>query len=79
MKLTKCIIPAIALTLLLTSCGNSKNSDSVKFTKQLGIGYNWGNTMESWGTGQLETGWGAPVSTKEMFEDLKNRGIIIFL
>lgn len=75
MKLTKCIIPAIALTLLLTSCGNSKKSDSVKFTKQLGIGYNWGNTMESWGTGQLETGWGAPVSTKEMFEDLKNRGI----
>ena len=62
----------LSLSLFLTSC----ETDSQKFVKKLGLGYNWGNTMEAWGTGGLlETGWGAPVSTKAMFEDLKERGI----
>lgn len=75
MKLSKKILPVIALTVLLASCSKNSNSESIQFTKKMGLGYNWGNTMDSWGTGQLETGWGAPVTTKEMFEDLKNRGI----
>ena len=67
---------ALALSVLFVCAAAAKDSDSVAFTKKLGLGYNWGNTMEAWGTGgTLEIGWGAPVSTKEMFEDLKSKGI----
>lgn len=62
-----------SLIFSLNSCKKSE-SDSIKFSKQMGLGYNWGNTMEAWGTGQLEIGWGAPITQKEMFEDLKSRG-----
>lgn len=69
------VILACLFSFTFAKSSEKKNtSDSIEFTKKLGIGYNWGNTMEAWGTGVLEVGWGAPITTKEMFEDLKARG-----
>lgn len=68
---------ALSAMIFCAVCGFAKDSDSVAFTKKLGMGYNWGNTLEAMGSGLagFEISWGAPVSTKEMFEDLKSRGI----
>lgn len=64
------------LLVVAVAALSAKDSKSIEFTKQLGIGYNWGNTLEAMGGGLagFETSWGAPISTKEMFEDLKARG-----
>ena len=75
MKIRKIVLSSLAAISLFSLVSCKKNLSSVEFTKSLGLGYNWGNTMEAWGTGQMETGWGAPITTKEMFEDLKARGI----
>ncbi len=48
----------------------SLETESTQFVKKLGIGYNWGNTMEA----PTETLWGAPISTKKMFENIKENG-----
>ncbi len=52
----------------------------LEFVKAMGIGYNLGNTMDATGgtraykIANFEVAWGAPVTTKEIFEDLKARG-----
>lgn len=71
----KAILIGIFSLLMLKAF--SSETESMKFVKNLGIGYNWGNTFDVVGGGVngFEIGWGAPISTKEMFEDLKSRGI----
>ncbi len=75
MKLKKLFFIGLFLSFVFSSL-SAADTDSVAFTKKLGIGYNWGNTFDCLGGGitGFEVGWGAPVSTKEMFEDLKARG-----
>ncbi len=57
-------------------------SDAVALAKDMGYGWNLGNTMESCGSWinassprNFETAWGAPVTTKTMITNLKKAGI----
>lgn len=70
---------------LLPSCLSSpgaaaKEPQAIAFVKGLGLGYNLGNTLDACGgtmgnkISNFEVAWGAPVTTKAIFQDLKNRG-----
>lgn len=57
--------------------------NALQFTKVMGNGINLGNTMEAAGADwlgynakpeQYETSWGQPVTTKEIFEAMKDAG-----
>lgn len=71
--------------MIMFSCqsagpGPAGDSEAVAFVKNMGIGYNLGNTLDATGgtrgykISNFEIAWGAPVTTKEIFEDLKTRG-----
>ena len=60
-----------------------ENMDAVQFTKVLGNGINLGNTFETNAASWMgynadpvyyETGWGQPVTTKDMFKAMKEAG-----
>lgn len=97
-------ISEIALLLLITIfagtsiCCASKNETSsinelsaVEITDQMKFGWNLGNTLDAWKTGnpylgfytkgfinagvRTETGWGQPKTTQAMFKGLKASGI----
>jgi endoglucanase len=54
--------------------------EAIAFVKGLGLGYNLGNTLDATGgtmgnrIANFEVAWGAPVTTKAIFDDLKSRG-----
>lgn len=62
------------------SFGTAKDSEAVAFVKGMGLGYNLGNTLDACGGTRgnkienFEVSWGAPITTKEIFIDLKKRG-----
>lgn len=56
-----------------------KETEAIKFVKGMGLGYNLGNTMDAApgsraNLAEYETAWGAPLTNKRIFEDLKSRG-----
>jgi endoglucanase len=76
---------ALLVSLAFLSCQSTVNRSTPKpevftFVKQLGLGYNLGNTLEACGgtkgnkISNFEVAWGAPMTTKAIFEDLKARG-----
>lgn len=63
-----------------TSAAPSR-SDAIAFARQMGIGWNLGNTLDAtgdWIKGKserdYETAWGNPVTTKAMFDGIKASG-----
>jgi len=67
--------------LLDGSLGGSSESGetAMEFVSHLKLGWNLGNTLDSWGNGyssptQAETQWGNPVTTKAMVTAVKNAG-----
>lgn len=49
--------------------------NSVDFTKNLGLGWNLGNTLDATGDGlSSETSWGQPKATKELIDFVKESG-----
>src|SRR5215213_8997313 len=63
----------------LAMCADSADSAAVAFARQMGIGWNLGNTLEATGiqgnsVREFETCWGAPVTTKAMFDGIKAAG-----
>ncbi len=60
---------------------NASGMSSEEFTSLLGMGWNLGNTLDSWhddltneDTSYWETLWGNPVTTKRMIEEVKKAG-----
>jgi len=55
-------------------------NDAIAFVREMGLGYNLGNTMDACGgtmggkIANFEVAWGAPVTTRAIFRDLKARG-----
>src|SRR5690349_9464081 len=56
-------------------------SEAITFARQMGIGWNLGNTLEATGdwikstsTHDYETAWGNPVTTKAMIDGIKASG-----
>jgi endoglucanase len=75
----------LLMTAALLSCQSAakvpgKKNEAQVFVEKLGLGYNLGNTLEACGgtkgykISNFEIAWGAPLTTKEIFEDLKARG-----
>jgi len=65
------------------SCAGSEamasDSEAMAFARQMGIGWNLGNTLEATGikgtsVREYETGWGNPVTTKAMLDGIKAAG-----
>lgn len=84
-KKTKYTAAALTILVLTAACMSSPEVPiteltPLEFVKAMGIGYNLGNTMDATGGTRgykienFEIAWGAPVTTKEIFEDLKERG-----
>ena len=85
----KAILLLLSLSMLLgASCGTDNGDENINMTsaelvKDMGNGWNLGNTMEAvadWlGTNatarSYETAWGQPYTTKEMIDGLKSAGI----
>ena len=76
---------AFLAAVALLSCRSittwsGKKSEAQVFVEGLGLGYNLGNTFDACGgtkgykISNFEIAWGAPITTKEIFEDLKARG-----
>ncbi|MCQ2591397.1 MAG: glycoside hydrolase family 5 protein [Treponema sp.] len=68
---------------VLVDDSDFENMDALQFTKVMGNGINLGNTMEAAGANWLgydaeptkyETAWGQPVTTKAIFEAMKEAG-----
>jgi len=66
---------------LLGCAGSTLALTSKEITKELGLGWNLGNTLEACGdwingktTKQYETAWGNPVTTEEMIKGVKSYG-----
>ncbi len=55
-------------------------NEAIAFVREMGLGYNLGNTMDACGgtmggkIANFEVAWGAPVTTEAIFKDLKARG-----
>lgn len=78
----------ILLLISLVACKKEDEKDlrlmsSLEVTEIMGIGINLGNTMEAYGKesygvdaeiARYETHWGAPVTTKEMIQGMKDAG-----
>jgi len=69
----------ILLTLAAASSALALTSQQV--VEEMGIGWNLGNTLESYGdwingstVQQYETAWGNPVATKQLIDAIKNNG-----
>jgi endoglucanase len=84
-KLFHTVFLALAAMTILASCQSiapkpAKEAEAITFVKGLGLGYNLGNTLDACGgtmgnkIANFEVAWGAPVTTKAIFVDLKNRG-----
>ncbi|MDE7193102.1 MAG: cellulase family glycosylhydrolase [Oscillospiraceae bacterium] len=79
---------AIALSLSLTalalpsSAAETEFEDAYDAVENITVGWNLGNTLDSWGewidgssgTAAFETAWGNPVTAKEMITAVKNAG-----
>ena len=88
--LTKKMFKLVAVTSILTSvlCGGlitSASADmrsSKEIVKEMGIGWNLGNTLDAYTTNlsyysspqEAETCWGNPVTTKAMIDKIKQAG-----
>ncbi len=79
------LFSTLLLAVALFSCrsvdtGPVEKTEAQAFVENLGLGYNLGNTLEACGgtkgykISNFEIAWGAPVTTKEIFEDLAARG-----
>lgn len=60
-------------------CVAAADSEAMAFARQMGIGWNLGNTLEATGiqgtsVREFETCWGNPVTTKAMFDGIKAAG-----
>ena len=81
MKITKILLFIILLSL---SELKLRNMSTLQITREMGIGINLGNTLESfrdwiWEYGDhtptsYETAWGSPEINKEMIEGIKREG-----
>ena len=71
-----------AETEVLAASSTMRSISSFDFVSDMGIGWNLGNTLDSYGdwipdgssTSVYETAWGNPVTTKAMFQAVKNAG-----
>ena len=54
------------------------NTPAIEFAKKLGVGWNLGNTLDSWSRSTnpatRETAWGNPITTEQMILSVKNAG-----
>lgn len=75
--------PGIYSAVTVSAAETMRNISSAELVKDMGLGWNLGNTFDSlcpWiaeGTGtpeQFETGWGNPVTTKELIKKVKASG-----
>ena len=74
----------VLLVILVLSESKLRDMTTMQITREMGIGINLGNTMEScgdwiwqWGDHTVksyETAWGSPVITKEMINGIKREG-----
>lgn len=79
-KIVSCICAA-AIALSVSACakeepdtrplGEMRGLTSAELISEMGTGWNLGNTMDAEGG---ETGWGNPVTTKEMIDEVHNAG-----
>lgn len=79
-KIISCICAA-AMVLSVSACakeepdtrplGEMRDISSAKLISEMGTGWNLGNTMDAEGG---ETGWGNPVTTKEMIDEVHRAG-----
>lgn len=79
-KIVSCICAA-AIALSVSACtkeeadtrplGEMRGLTSAELISEMGTGWNLGNTMDADGG---ETGWGNPVTTKEMIDEIHNAG-----
>lgn len=80
-KIVSCICAA-AMALSVSACakeepdtrplGEMRGLTSAELIAEMGTGWNLGNTMDSEEGG--ETGWGNPVTTKEMIDEVRRAG-----
>jgi len=68
-------------TTFAESSGIMRDMSSMEIVREMLVGWNLGNTLDSWddkGNGdsgiEIETSWGNPKTTKEMFDTVKARG-----
>ena len=74
----------LLLVILAFSNCNLREKTTMEITREMGIGINLGNTMESFGEWiwtygdhtpkSYETAWGSPVITKDMIRGIKSEG-----
>jgi endoglucanase len=69
------IVPADTVTP-----GDAQNTQAMAFARQMGIGWNLGNTLEACGINgtsvrSYETAWGQPVTAKAVFDGIKAAGL----
>jgi endoglucanase len=78
------VLAPIAILVLASACRtlppSPADSRAAQFARNLGLGYNLGNTLDATGgtrgnkISNFEVAWGAPVTTIDIFQDLKARG-----
>jgi endoglucanase len=73
------MLKTLILSLLLATTAIAADSEAFTFARQLGIGWNLGNTLEATGikgttVQQFETAWGNPVTTKQMIDGIRATG-----
>lgn len=74
------IVTLLVLTLSpLARAADPADSDRLAFARRMGLGWNLGNTLEATGiqgktVREFETAWGQPVTTKAMFDGVRQAG-----
>ncbi len=79
-----CLITVVSIPASSETKGEMRNITTMELVREMGIGINLGNTMEScgdwiaqWGDGTVksyETAWGSPVITKEIIRGYADEG-----
>lgn len=80
-KKTILLITSLVLVIAVIQ-PSSAETEAIEFVKDMGVGWNLGNTLEACGgwinkssIRNFETAWGNPVTEKEIFRKLKDSGI----
>ncbi len=79
-----CLLTTVCIPVSAEKKTDMRNITTMELVRDMGIGINLGNTMEScgdwiakWGDGSVksyETAWGSPVVTKKMIQGYANEG-----